>query len=97
MKEVPLLILLLKLYEINFFIEKNNEELINVLKNEFLLMTYMTDEEYSNIYNNHFEEKISKIFKRLTNSYGKNYKLPKSKMRFINHIKSIYKSLNLNI
>ena len=67
MKEVPLLILLLKLFEIKFFIEKNNDELINVLKNEFLLMTYMTHEEYSNIYNNHFEEKINKIFKKLTN------------------------------
>ena len=96
MKEVPLLILILKLYELKFFIEKNIDELINVLKNEYLLMTYMTDEEYSNIYNNHYEEKISKIFKKLDNSYGKIYTLPKAKVGFINHIKSIYKICKTN-
>ena len=96
MKEIPLLILILKLYEIKFFIEKNDDELITVLKNEYLLMSYLTDDEYSNIYNNHYKGKISKIFKKLVNSYGKNYTLPKAKGRFLNHIKSIYKSCKIN-
>ena len=95
MKEVPLLILLLKIFEIKFILSKNNDDIINILKYEYLLMSYLTDEEYNNIFANHFKGKISKIFKKLT-TYNSKYLLPKTKVGFINHIKSIYKSCKIN-
>ena len=96
MKEVPLLILILKFYELNFMVNKKNEDIINVLKYEYLLLSYLSDDEYKNIYNNHFKGKISKIFKKLADSKGKSYLLPKNKVKFINHIKSVYKNNSNN-
>ena len=95
MKEVPLLILILKIFEIKLIISKNNDDIINVLKYEYLLISYLTDEEYNNIFTNHFKGKISKIFTKISVS-NKNYLLPKSKVGYINHIKSIYKSCKIN-
>ena len=94
MKEVSLLILILKIYEIYFIINKYNNDIINVLKYEYLLLSYLSDEEYKDIYNNHFKGKISKIFKKISENNGKNYILPKTKLKFVNHIKSVYKSNN---
>ena len=94
MKEVSLLILILKIYEIYFIINKYNNDIINVLKYEYLLLSYLSDEEYKDIYNNHFKGKISKIFKKISETNGKNYILPKTKLKFVNHIKSVYKSNN---
>ena len=94
MKEVSLLILILKIYEIYYIINKYNNVIINVLKYEYLLLSYLSDEEYKDIYNNHFKGKISKIFKKISETNGKNYILPKTKLKFVNHIKSIYKSNN---
>ena len=91
MKEVPMLILVLKINEINFIIQKNYNEVEKVLKYEYLLMTYLSEDEYKNIYNEHFRGKISKIFKKLVDTHGKNYNLPKTKVKYINHLKSIYK------
>lgn len=92
MKEVPLLILILKIYEIYFMANKNDNDIINVLKYEYLLLSYLSDDEYKNIYINHFKAKINKIFKKLADAKGKNYLLPKNKDKYINHIKSVYKS-----
>ena len=94
MKEVSLLILILKIYEIYFIINKYNNDIINVLKYEYLLLSYLSDEEYKDIYNNHFKGKISKILKKISETNGKNYILPKTKLKFVNHIKSVYKSNN---
>ena len=94
MKEVSLLILILKIYEIYFIINKYNNDIINVLKYEYLLLSYLSDEEYKDIYNNHFKGKISKIFKKLSETNGKLYIFPKTKVKFVNHIKSVYKSNN---
>ena len=94
MKEVSLLILILKIYEIYFIINKYNNDIINLLKYEYLLLSYLSDEEYKDIYNNHFKGKISKIFKKISETNGKNYILPKTKLKFVNHIKSVYKSNN---
>ena len=96
MKEVPLVILILKIYEMNFMANKNNEDIINVLKYEYLLLSYLSDDEYKNIYNNHFKGKISKIFKKLADTKGKSYLLPKNKVKYINNIKSVYKNNSSN-
>ena len=96
MKEVSLLILLLKIYEIKFIINNNNSNIMDVLKYEYLLISYLTDDEYNNIYNENFKGKISKIFKKIVDINGKNYILPKTKAKYMNHIKSIFKSYNIN-
>ena len=96
MKEVPLLILVLKFYELNFMVNKNNEDIINVLKYEYLLLSYLSDDEYKNIYNNHFKGKICKIFKKFADIKGKSYLLSKNKVKYINHIKSVYKNNSNN-
>ena len=91
MKEVPMLILVLKIYEINYLLKKSYNDIEKVLKYEYLLMTYLTDDEYKNIYNEHFKGKVAKIFKKLVDNHGKNYLLPRTKVKYNNHLKSIYK------
>ena len=90
LKEVPMILLVLKIYEINYMIQKNNVELEKVLKIEYLLGTYLTDEEFSDI-NKHYKGKINKLFKKLVEENGKEYKLPKTKEQYFNHIKYVYK------
>ena len=90
LKEVPMILLVLKIYEINYIIQKNNIELEKVLKAEYLLGTYLTDEEFSDI-NKHYKGKINKLFKKLVEENGKEYKLPKTKEQYFNHIKYVYK------
>ena len=96
MKEVPMIILILKIYEIHFILIKSNEDIEKVLKYECLLLTYLDDEEYKDIYNSNFRGKVSKIFKKIVESHGKNYILANSKVKYINHIKSIYKNIKQN-
>ena len=90
LKEVPMILLVLKIYEINYMIQKNNVELEKVLKAEYLLGTYLTDEEFSDI-NKHYKGKINKLFKKLVEENGQEYKLPKTKEHYFNHIKYVYK------
>ena len=90
LKEVPMILLVLKIYEINYMLQKNNVELEKVLKAEYLLGTYLTDEEYNDI-NKHYKGKINKLFKKLVEENGQEYKLPKTKEQYFNHIKYVYK------
>ena len=90
LKEVPMILLVLKIYEINYMIQKNNVELEKVLKAEYLLGTYLTDEEFNDI-NKHYKGKINKLFKKLVEENGQEYKLPKTKEQYFNHIKYVYK------
>ena len=96
MKEVPLLIIILKIYEIDFILKKSNDNIEKVLKYEYLLLTYLDDEEYKEIYNSNFKGKVSKIFKKIVEEHGKNFVLAKSKMKFINNIRAIYKTIKQN-
>ena len=93
MKEVPIILLILKIYEINYLIEKKNEECEKVLKNQYLLLTYLNDNEYKEICQTHYKGKISKEFKKIVEAHGKDYELPKTKPKFVNHIKLIYKKI----
>ena len=96
MKEVPLLIIILKIYEIDFILKKSNDNIEKVLKYEYLLLSYLDDEEYKEIYNSNFKGKVSKIFKKIVEEHGKNFVLAKSKMKFINNIRAIYKTIKQN-
>ena len=74
-------------------LQKNNEELEKVLKNEYLLITYLNENEYKDIYHSHYKGKISQSFKKIVEKNGKEYELPKTKTKLINHIKWIYKKI----
>lgn len=96
MKEVPLIMLILKIYEINFILKKSNEEIEKVLKYEYLLLTYIDDDEYKEIYNLNYKGKVSKIFNKIVEEHGNNYLLANTKLKYINHIKTIYKNIKQN-
>ena len=90
-KEISLLLIILKIYEIYFIANNNRMEMEKVLKSEFLLANYLTDEEYENIYKEHFKGRVSRIFKKLEENKGKEYELVETKSELLSHIKYIYK------
>ena len=90
MKEVPLILIVLKIYEIYFLIQKKSKEIEKIIKNEFLLASYLNNNEYDDIYKNHFKPKVSKIFIKIADEYGKEYSLPKTKEKLYTNIKYIY-------
>ena len=96
MKEVPMIIIALKIFEIYYLLNNNIEEEQKVLKNEYLLVSYLNENEYKEIYRTHFKGKISKAFKKLVETHGKEYELPKTKIKHFNHIKFIYKKIKSN-
>ena len=92
MKEVPILLIVLKIYEIYFMRQKDKKnEIETVLKSEYLLGTYLTDDEFNKIYKKHFKGNIYKVFMKIVNNNGKEYAFPKTKDDFLVHIKYIYK------
>ena len=96
MKEVAVMLLILKIYEINYILKKDDANMEKILKYEYMLLTYLDDDEYKDIYNSNFKGKVSKIFRKIVEVNGKNYMLPKSRINYINHIKSIYKNIKKN-
>ena len=51
---------------------------VDVLKNVYLLSTYLNDNEYKEICQTHYKGKISKAFKKIVETHGKDYELPKN-------------------
>ena len=96
MNQVPVIILILKIYEIDFILKKINDDIEKVLIYQYLLLTYLDDDEYKEIYNSNFKGKVSKVFKKIVEVHGKNYYLAKSKIKYIEHIKSLYKNIKHN-
>ena len=96
-KEIPIYLLILKIYEIYFLYKVQESKLLELLKYQYLLISYMTDEEYKEIYQNHFKGRVSSLFRKLVGVFGKQLELPITKNQFINHIKYIYQSINKNI
>jgi len=96
-KEIPIYLIILKIYEIYFLYKNEEKNIIDLLKYQYLLMTYLTDDEYQEIYQNHFKGKVSSIFKKLVYLIGNQLELPNTKNKYINHIKLIYQTINKNI
>ena len=90
-KEVPIVLAVLKVYEVYYIIKKNIENLENVAKAEFLLVKNLTEQEFNDIYKAHFKQKIHYLFKKIAKNKGKEYEFPKTKKKFFSHIQSIYK------
>lgn len=90
-KEVPIFLIILKIYELYLYLN-NSEELNKVIKYEYLLGTYLTEEEFKEIYQTHFKGKVSKLFKKMCENNGKQFELSRTKGMFFNHIKFLYKN-----
>ena len=96
-KEIPIYFIILKINEIYFLYKDEKTKIVELLKYQYLLITYLTNEEYNEIFKDHFKGKVSSIFKKLVKLLGIQLELPNSRTKFINHIKYIYKYINKNI
>ena len=97
MKEVPLILIILKIYELNYLINNNYKDLEKVLKSEYLLGTYLNNEEYSDLYKDHFKGQVNQIFIKIAKEKGKEYAFPKTKENLNNHIKYVYNKFIKNV
>lgn len=96
-KEVPMFIMVLKIFEIYFLFKNEIESLLELLKYEYLLVSYLTDEEYKEIFQKYFKGKVNQIFKKLVEAIGVQFELPNSKKKFNNHLKYIFQGLKESI
>ena len=93
-KEIPIYIIALKIYEIYFLFNEDEKNIIELMKYQYLLISYLKDSEYKKLFEKYFGEKIKNIFDKIIDKLGKKYELPNSKKKYINHIKYIYQSLS---
>ena len=96
-KEIPIFLIILKIYEIYYLYKDERIKIIDLLKYQYLLISYMTDDEFNEIFQEHFKGKVSSIFRKLVNLVGNQLELPNTRKKYINHIKYIYQSINKNI
>lgn len=93
-KEIPLYIIVLKIFFIYFLYKKEKEDkIIELMKNEYTLVSYLTEDEYKEIYNKHFKGKVSSTLKKFIKIIGKKVSLPKEKTKYIKQIKLLYKKI----
>lgn len=90
-KEISMYLVVLKIYEIYYSLNRNKEMMEKVLKCEFLIGNYLTEEEYENIYKEHFKGRVSKVFRKMEENRGKEYELVKTRDELFSHIKFVYK------
>ena len=89
LKELSVIFLVLKIYEIYFLKNQKYDELKLTLKYIYLIGNYVTEEEFKDIYRRNYKGKINKIFKTVS-SNGKEYELQKTKRKLFIHIKMIF-------
>ena len=92
-KEVPMYLMILKIYEI-YMIYNKDKNINEHLKYEYMFIKYLTEEEYNQIFTEHFSGKVNHVFKSIARAFGKKYEFPISKDQYINHLKYIYQSIN---
>jgi len=96
-KEIPIFMIILKIYEIYYLYKDEETKLIELLKTQYLLISYLTDDEYKEIFQNHFKGKVSSIFRKLVNLIGNQLEFPNTRKKYFNHIKYIYQAINKHI
>ena len=96
-KEIPIIILVMKIYEIYFLYNVDEKSLIELLKYQYLLISYLKDNEYKKMFEKNFSEKVRKIYEKMVENIGKQFELPNTKKKFLNHLKYVYQSLSKKI
>jgi hypothetical protein len=87
-KEVSVFLIIMRLYENYFVTIDDNDKIFEVLKYQYIIMSYITENEYKKIYNKFYQKYNSQIYfsRRI-------YKCPESKQSFIRRIKKIYNEI----
>lgn len=93
-REIAIFLLVMKIYEMFFYKNKKYKELINVLKYEFMLCGYLSNEEYKEIYSNNFKIRAQITFDKISREKGEMYNLQKYKKNYLKNIKRIYRIIN---
>ena len=77
-KEITIFLFIFKFYQAIFSSLKDKKNYIESLKNQFIILSYLTNEEYVKIYNTYLDKYTHNIFSRSKNDYikqiKKNYK-----------------------
>ena len=93
-KEIPMILMVLKMYEIYYIKNKNKDVINEILKHEFLLINYLSNEEYTQVFSENYAGRVNNVFKNITKTHGKIYALSSTKDSFINHLKFVFQSCN---
>jgi len=96
-KEIPIYIIVMKIYEIYFLYNVEEKSLIELLKYQYLLISYLKDSEYKIMFEKNFSEKVRKIYEKMVDTIGKQFELPNTKKKFLNHLKYVYQSLSKKV
>ena len=98
-KEITVFLIIIRLYEIYYLKSKDNNKVLEILKYQYIILSYLKEEEYEKIYNRYYkklnrliddEEDEEDLF--FFNKYK--CKFPKSKKIYINNIRNIFKTIN---
>jgi len=96
-KEITVFLIVLRLYEIYFLKSNDNDKVLEVLKYQYIILSYLKDEEYKKIYNKYYK-KINYSFDEEEDDssffYKYNSKFPKDKKNYINYIRNVFKKIN---
>ena len=85
-KEISVFLIIMRLFENYFTITNNNDKLFEVLKYQYMIISYITENEYNKIYNKYYQRYNNiNIFSRRS--------FPNNKKSFIKRIKDIYKKI----
>ena len=87
-KEISIFIVVMKLYETYFITIDDKEKLKEVLKFQFMILSYITDKEYIKIYNTFFKTINMNKMRYLSKN---KYKFSPNKKSYINTLRKIYK------
>ena len=90
-KEISVFIIIMKLYQTYFSKIKDNKKLFDVIKYQYIIISYLKEDEYKLIFNKYLKKLNRKSsFDILFNQHI----YPKNKKKFINNLKIIYKDIN---
>ena len=91
-KEISVFLIILRLYENYFVITNDNDKLYEVLKYQYIIVSYITENEYNKIFRKCYQRYNSDLlFSR------RSYKFPNNKQSFIKRIKDNYKKIKKDI
>ena len=77
----------MKIYEIYYLYNVDEKQLIELLKYQYLLISYLKESEYKEIFDKNFSERVRKIYEKMVDKIGRQFELPSSKKRYFNHLK----------
>ena len=97
-KEITVFLIIMRLYEIYYIKSKDNKKVLEILKYQYIILSYLKEEEYKKIFNKYYK-KLNHLIDEEGDEdlfFFSKYtcRLPKSKKEYINYIRNIYKKIN---